>query len=91
MTDLEPKLNDTLNPVIEQVNTALAEVDTVNNTIHSTNVSSYVAQVDDSKVCGSSDVVCVSCRPLGCDTLVWRRRNDNAAAVCVLLLPACSC
>ena len=50
ITDLVPKLNTTLNPVLDQVNSAITNVDSVNNTIQTTNISSYLAQVDSSKV-----------------------------------------
>ena len=50
ITDLVPKLNTTLNPVLDQVDSAITNVDSVNNTIQTTNISSYLAQVDSSKV-----------------------------------------
>ncbi len=50
ITTLTAKINETLNPVMDQVDQALAEIDSANISLHNSNVPLYIGQVDDGQV-----------------------------------------
>lgn len=50
VTNLGSKINDTLSPAIEQVNSALSEISTANTTMMSYNVSQYLIDVTNAQV-----------------------------------------
>jgi hypothetical protein len=48
--DLVPSLNKTLNPVVEQANSALDDIVSINVSLRTSNIPAYITQVDSSKV-----------------------------------------
>ncbi len=45
-----PSLNKTLNPVVEQANSALDDIVSINVSLRTSNIPAYITQVDSSKV-----------------------------------------
>jgi hypothetical protein len=62
ITNLTAKINETLNPVMDQVDSALADIESANTSIRNSNVPQYIQQVDDGQVCAAqvAALLCVA-------------------------------